>query len=77
MQYGYYGSHRKLFSYGYGGYGYGSRRLMEASPMTVRPLFGAFMPAADIPVPQFLTRQLLGTSRQLASYGYVSERQCC
>ncbi len=39
--------------------------------MTVRPLFGGFMPAADIPVPQFLTRQLLGSSRQLASY-YVS-----
>ncbi|KAL4434782.1 hypothetical protein ABPG77_005309 [Micractinium sp. CCAP 211/92] len=67
--YGGYGGSRKLFSY-YGGYGDGSRRLMEASAMTVRPLFGGFMPAADIPVPQFLTRQLLGSSRQLASYYY-------
>ncbi|KAL4423884.1 hypothetical protein ABPG75_001185 [Micractinium tetrahymenae] len=67
--YYYGGSSRKLFSYGY--YGGSQRRLQEFS---VRPLFGnAFMSAqgaADIPVPQFLTRHLQGAGRQLSSYYY-------
>lgn len=72
---GYGGSHRKLFS-AYYGYGSG-RRLQEASPMVVRPLFGnTFMPAGEIPVPQFLTRQLQGAGRALSSY-YVSEAVEC
>lgn len=75
----YYGGHRKLSTYYYG-LGNQHRRLQENAPFSVRPLFGnSFMPAAqggaaDVPVPQFLTRQLQGAGRQLTTYYYSNRR---
>lgn len=86
QQAGYYygGHHRRLFSEASTGYYYGSshRRLQGSAAAYVRPLFGnsfvagaAGAAAADIPVPQFLSRQLQSAGRQLTYYYGGSQRR--